>query len=59
MSFGLKNAPTVFMNTMNRVLDDYLDQFVVIFIDDILIYFKSQKDHGVHLRKALERLRRE
>ncbi|GLT69310.1 hypothetical protein SLA2020_414690 [Shorea laevis] len=59
MSFGLTNAPIVFMNTMNRVFHDYLDQFVVVFIDDILIYSKSQEDHGVHLRKALEKLHRE
>jgi hypothetical protein len=59
MSFGLTNAPAVFMNTMNRVFHDYLDQFIVVFIDDILIYSKNQEDHGVHLRKALERLRRE
>jgi hypothetical protein len=59
MSFGLTNAPAVFMDTMNRVFDDYLDQFMVVFIDDILIYSKSQEDHQVHLQKALERLRRE
>jgi hypothetical protein len=59
MSFGLTNAPAVFMNTMNRVFHDYLDQFIVVFIDDILIYSKNQEDHGVHLRKALERLRQE
>jgi hypothetical protein len=59
MSFGLMNALAVFMNTMNRVFHDSLDQFVVVFIDDILIYSKGQEDHGVHLRKALKRLRRE
>jgi hypothetical protein len=41
MSFGLTNAPAVFMDTMNRVFHDYLDQFIIIFIDDILIYSKT------------------
>jgi hypothetical protein len=59
MLFRLTNAPAVFMNTMNKVFHDYLDQFVVVFIDAILIYSKSQEDHRVHLRKALERLPRE
>jgi hypothetical protein len=59
MSFGLTNAPTVFMDTMNRVFHDYLDQFTVVFIDDILIYLKMLKEHKEHLRKKLERLRRE
>jgi hypothetical protein len=59
MSFGLTNDPAVFMNTMNRVFHNYLDQFVVVFIDDILIYSKGQEDQRVHLRKVLERLRRE
>lgn len=59
MSFELTNAPTVFMNTMKRVFHDYLDQFVVVFIDDILIYSKSQEDHGIYLRKTLKRLHRE
>lgn len=45
------------MDTMNRVFHDYLDQFIVVFIDDILIYSKSKKEHRVHLWKALERLR--
>jgi hypothetical protein len=52
MSFGLMNAPAVFMNIINRVFHDYLDQFVVVFIDDILIYSKSQEDHRVHLRNV-------
>jgi hypothetical protein len=59
MSFGLTNAPAVFMDTMNRVFHDYLDQFTVVFIDDILIYLKMLKEHKEHLRKELERLRRE
>ena len=56
MSFGLTNAPTAFMNTMNRAFHDYLDQFIAVFIDDILIYSKTPKEHEEHLRKALERL---
>ena len=59
MSFGLTNALAVFMDTMNRVFHDYLDQFIIVFIDDILIYSKTSKEHKEHLRKALERLRRE
>jgi hypothetical protein len=59
MSFGLTNAPAVFMDTMNRVFHDYLDQFTVVFIDDILIYLRMSEEHEEHLRKALERLRRE
>ena len=58
MSFGLTNAPTVFMDTMNRVFHDYLDQFIVVFIDDILIHSKTSKEHEEHLHKGLERLRR-
>ena len=56
MSFGLTNVPTVFMDTMNRVFLDYLDQFIVVFIDDILIYSKTPNEHEEHLRKAMERL---
>ena len=53
MPFGLTNAPAAFMDLMNRVFQPYLDQFVVIFIDDILIYFKSQEDHEKHLQIVL------
>jgi hypothetical protein len=56
MSFGLTNAPAVFMDTMNRVFHDYLDQFTIAFIDGILIYSRMSKEHKEHLRKALERL---
>jgi hypothetical protein len=59
MSFGLTNAPAVFMDTMNRVFYDYLDQFTVVFIDDILIYSKTSEEHEDHLRRVLERLRSE
>ena len=59
MSFGLTNAPAIFMDTMNRVFHDYSDQFIIVFIDDILIYSKTLEEQEEHLRKALERLRRE
>ena len=59
ISFGLTNAPAVFMDTMNRVFHDYLDPFIIVFIDDILVYSKTSEEHKEHLRKALERLRRE
>jgi hypothetical protein len=55
MSFGLTNALAIFMDKMNRVFHDYLDQFTVVFIDDILIYSRMLEEH---LRKALERLQR-
>jgi hypothetical protein len=57
MSFGLTNAPAYFMYLMNSVFMDYLDKFVVVFIDDILIYSKNEQVHEEHLRKVLQRLR--
>jgi hypothetical protein len=57
MLFGLTNAPAYFMNLMNKVFMEYLERFVVIFIDDILIYSKSDSDHGEHLRWVLQKLR--
>jgi hypothetical protein len=57
MSFGLTNAPAYFMNLMNKVFMEYLDRFVVVFIDDILIYSKSECDHEEHLRLVLQKLR--
>jgi hypothetical protein len=57
MSFGLTNAPSYFMNLMNKVFMEYLDRFVVVFIDDILIYSKSDSDHEEHLRLVLQKLR--
>ncbi|GJR05467.1 putative reverse transcriptase domain-containing protein [Tanacetum coccineum] len=57
MPFGLTNAPTVFMDLMNRVCKPYLDRFVIVFIDDILIYSKSRKEHEGHLRLILKSLK--
>jgi len=57
MPFGLTNAPAAFMDLMNRVFRPYLDKFVIIFIDDILIYSKSDDEHSHHLRIALNILR--
>uniref|UniRef100_A0A2N9F185 Reverse transcriptase n=1 Tax=Fagus sylvatica TaxID=28930 RepID=A0A2N9F185_FAGSY len=57
MPFRLTNAPVVFMDLMNRVFQPYLDQFVVVFIDDILIYSKSLEEHEQHLRVVLQTLR--
>ena len=57
MPFGLTNAPTVFMNLMNIIFHQYLDQCVLIFIDDILIYSTNEDDHKQHLRVVLQILR--
>ncbi|XP_063942643.1 uncharacterized protein LOC135150309 [Daucus carota subsp. sativus] len=59
MAFGLTNAPAAFMDLMNRVFKKYLDKFVIVFIDDILIYSKTAEEHAEHLRTALEILRKE
>jgi hypothetical protein len=57
MSFGLTNAPAYFMYLMNKVFMEYLDKFVVVFIDDILIFYKTEGEHEKHLRLVLEKLR--
>ncbi|GJT57107.1 putative reverse transcriptase domain-containing protein [Tanacetum coccineum] len=57
MSFGLTNAPAVFMDLMNRVFHEYLDKFVIVFIADILVYSKTREEHEDHLRIMLEILR--
>jgi len=53
LPFGLTNAPAYFMDLMNRVFHAYLDKFVVVFIDDILVYSKSREEHADHLRIVL------
>nr|GEV54570.1 hypothetical protein [Tanacetum cinerariifolium] len=59
MPFRLTNAPTVFMDLMNRVCKPYLDKFIIIFIDDILVYSKDEKEHEEHLKAILELLKEE
>nr|GFB97191.1 putative reverse transcriptase domain-containing protein [Tanacetum cinerariifolium] len=59
MPFGLTNAPVIFMDLMNRVCKPYMENFVIVFIDDILIYSKDEKEHEEHLKAILELLKEE
>ena len=57
MSFGLTNTPAAFMELMNKVFKLYLDLFVIVFIDDIHIYSRSEEEHASHLRVVLQTLK--
>nr|GFC09364.1 putative reverse transcriptase domain-containing protein [Tanacetum cinerariifolium] len=59
MPFGLTNVPAVFMNLMNQVCKPYLDKFMIVFIDDIIIYSKDEKEHEEHLKAIIELLKKE
>jgi len=59
MPFGVTNTPAVFMDLMNIVISPYLEKFVVVFIDDILVYSKNNREHAEHLRIILQTLRQE
>ncbi|GKD32536.1 putative reverse transcriptase domain-containing protein [Tanacetum coccineum] len=59
MPFGLTNVPSVFMDLMNRVCMPYLDKFIIVFINDILVYSKDEEEHGKHLKIILELLKKE
>jgi hypothetical protein len=56
MSFGLTNALVYFMYLMNKIFMEYLDKFVVVFINDILVYSRSEEEHEEHLHLALQKL---
>jgi hypothetical protein len=57
MLFGLTNAPAYFMYMMNKIFMEYLDKFIVVFIDDILVYSRSEEEHEEHLHLVLQKLR--
>jgi hypothetical protein len=56
MPFGLTKAPTYFMYLINKVFMEYLDKFIVVFIDDILVYSKNEEEHTEHLHMVLQKL---
>jgi hypothetical protein len=56
MSIGLTNAPTYFLYLVNKVFMEYLDKFIVVFIDDLLVYSRGEEEHEEHLRLALQKL---
>ena len=53
MSFGLTNAPATFMDLMNRIFEEYVDKFVIVFIDNILVYSRTLEEHELHLKLVL------
>ncbi len=57
MPFDVTNAPAIFMDYKNRIFYEYLDKFVVVFIDDILVFSKNEEEHEEHLRLVMQRLR--
>jgi hypothetical protein len=57
LSFGLTNAPAYFLYLMNKVFMEYLDKFIMVFIDDILVYSRSEEEHEEHLHLVLQKLR--
>jgi len=59
MSFGLTNVPAAFMDLMNKVIMTHLDQFVVVFIDDILVYSRTLQEHAYHFMKSLRSIKEE
>ena len=59
MSFGVTNAPTTFVDLLNKVFSPFLDKFVIMFINDILVYLNTQEEHAEHLRLVLQLLRGE
>ena len=57
MPFGLTNAPAVFQHMENDIFHDFLDSFTIVYLDDILIYSKTQEEHDIHVRQVFKRLR--